>query len=379
MKRVFLGWLFLSLFLLEAMAGEETVVDGYVRGTYHSSDFKEDKVYQDDAIGGKIHFETASTDGVSLGASYYGSTKLLNDDNGGIVPLRGEQGRAYGIFGEVYLKYESENSMFKVGRQEIETPFAQSDDIGMVPNSFESLLFSNSGIENTTIFLGQVNKMAGVDAEVIDRFTKVNGSNNMQFAGLIYEGIENLTLSGWYYRLKGGLIDKITYIEANYENRFNRNYSYSLGFQHSKQNYHEGEDAKVSGGTLRIISENLGLTLATAYTKVEGGEANSGFGGGPFFSNSEYLIIDNVGADGMAKWIGAELDGSRFGLQGLSVGVGKIILEKSSKEKATEIDFVVSYRFNSAIDFHAIYSDLKAKSVDEGEAKYLRLFANYNF
>ena len=379
MKQVSLSLLLLSALTINAIAGKETVVDGYIRGTYQSHDVKDDRVYKDDAIGGKLHFETASTDGVSLGASFYGTTEVFNDDNKGLIPLRGESHKSYAILGEIYLKYESKNSILKVGRQEIETPFAQTDDIGMIPNTFESAIFINRGIKDTTIFLGQINKMAGVDAEVIDEFTKVNGSKNMQFIGITYNGIDNLSLAGWYYRLKGAEIDKISYIEANYAKDLNRNYSYELGLQYSKQNYSVGDDATVLGGTVTVASKSSGITLSSAYTKVKNRVASSGFGGGPFFSNSEYLIIDNAGIDGSAKWIGTEIDGSRFGYSGLTLGLGKITLETESKKEATEVDFVASYEVNKNMEFHMIYSDLKGVDVGEDDAKHLRVFVNYNF
>jgi hypothetical protein len=379
MKQLSKSLLLLSMFTANLLAGEETVIDGYIRGTYQKHDVKDDRIYRDDAIGGKLHFETAPTDGIALGASYYGTTEVFNDDNRGLVPLRGETDKSYSILGELYIKYKSEKSIFKIGRQEIETPFAQTDDIGMIPNTFESAIFINNSIPDTTVFLAQINKMSGVDAKVIDKFTKINGSKNMQVMAITYEGIKNLVLSGWYHRLKDGEIDKIVYIEGNYANALNSNYSYELGIQYAKQNYSVGEDAQVFGGMVTVTSKYSGLTVTSAYTKVKNRVASSGFGGGPFFSNSEYLIIDNAGEDGKATLLGLEIDGARFGYNGLSLGLGKITLETKSKKEATEIDFVASYQVNKKMEFHLIYSDLQALNVGEDDAKHLRVFANYNF
>jgi len=43
---------------------------------------------------------------------------MFNDDNHGLVPLRGESHKSYAILGEAYLKSEFGKSMLKVGRQE---------------------------------------------------------------------------------------------------------------------------------------------------------------------------------------------------------------------------------------------------------------------
>ncbi len=196
---------------------EQIKVDGYIRGSYQVHDVTDDRTYRDDALGGKLHIQTGAFYGLTLGASIYSSNAIFNDDNHGLVPLRGENHKSYSILGEAYMQLDVGKSVLKVGRQEIETPFAQVDDIGMVPNTFESAIFENKSIDNTTIFLGQIQKMAGVDADEVDKFTKVNGSKGMQVLGVNYEGVQNLALGAWYYNLKDNEIDSIAYLEANYE------------------------------------------------------------------------------------------------------------------------------------------------------------------
>ncbi len=63
----------------------------------------------------------------------------------------GSNGQSYSILGESYLKFQYGNSSIKAGRQIIDTPYADSDDIGMVPNSFEGYTFTNRDLDNTTI------------------------------------------------------------------------------------------------------------------------------------------------------------------------------------------------------------------------------------
>lgn len=140
-----------------------------------------------------------------------------------------------------------------------------------------------------------------------------------------------------------------------------------------------GKDTKILGATFGIAINSMGLTLSTAYNEVKDGSAFSGFGGGPFFSNSEYLILDNGGEEAKAKWIGMEFDASILGVDGLSMGLGKITLEREDKKEATEVDCVASYEIDKDIEIHLVYSDLNGKNVDEDDAKHLRVYANYNF
>ena len=368
----------LTLVGLEAKPLDGINVDGYLRGSYQNHDVKDDRVYKDDALGGKLHFETASTDGISLGASLYASSSIVNDDNRGLIALRGETHKSYSILGEAYLKNEFGKNLLTIGRQEIETPFAQIDDIGMIPNTFEAVTLLNNGMENSILFLGQIQKMSGVDAEVIDKFTKVNGSKNMQVLGLTYNGISDLALSAWYYRLREAEVDEISYLEATYEKELGA-YAYSWGLQYSKQGHDAGGSTKVLGATLSFTANTMGLTFVTAYNETKDGSAFSGFGGGPFFSNSEYLILDNAGDEAKAKWMGVELDASVLGLRGLNMGIGKITLETEEQKEASEVDFVASYEVSNDVEIHMIYSNLKGANVGEDEAKHLRIYANYNF
>ena len=357
---------------------ENATIDGYARLGYERHNVKNDKTFNDGAFGGKLHIETDSIFGISIVTSFYTSNSFGSADNKGLVPFRGEVAHSYSILGEAYVKSQLANTLIKVGRQEIDTPFAQVDDIGMVPNTFEAYIAENKDIPNTTLFIGQIQKMAGVDAEVVDTFTRVNNDNNMQVIGVHYNGIENLTLDAWHYGLKDAEINRIAYLEANYEGSEN-GIGYGLGLQYAKQTYLNEHDVSVYGVSASISPERSGLTLGVAYNKANGNSATSGFGGGPFFSNSEYLIIDNAGVDGSQTWFGLEYNAYTLGLNGLTLSLSKSILKTKFHTKSTELDLVANYKANKNIELHMVYSDLDGANVGEDTAKHLRIFANYNF
>ncbi|HHD79282.1 MAG TPA: outer membrane porin, OprD family [Epsilonproteobacteria bacterium] len=384
MKNITLSTTFLMIMTIVIEANtftnafENATVDGYTRAGYEIHNVKDDDTFNDGALGGKLHIETASISGMSVGASFYTSNSFGSADNRGLVPFRGEAAHSYTILGEAYFKAVFGNTTLKLGRQEIETPFAQVDDIGIVPNTFEAYILENKDLPDTTLFIGHIQKMAGVDAEVVDTFTRVNGDNNMQVIGLHYEGIKDLTLDTWYYKLKDAETDSIFYVETSYEGAIN-NVDYGLGLQYAKQTYLNEEDASIYGISASLNHENTGLTLGVAYNKADGNAATSGFGGGPFFSNSEYLIIDNAGVDGSQTWLGLEWDGSSAGMNGLTFGISKARLKNKNSQTSTEVDLVASYEMNKNVEIHMIYSDLNGVNVGEDNAKHLRVFANYNF
>jgi len=307
---------------------EEIKTSGYLRTAYEIHAVENSDTFKDGAIGGKLHIDTAPYLGIQFSTSFYTSNALGSSDNTGLVPFRGKVANSYTLVGEAYIQGIWGNTRVKIGRQEIDTPFAQVDDIGMVPNTFEAYILENKDLRDTTLFLGQIQKMAGVDAAVVDAFTPVNGDNNMQVVGATYEGLENITLSTWYYRIKDAEVDSIAYIEANYEIE-----NYSIGLQVAKQGYTTGKDATVFGITASAEYAPLGLTLSASYNKAWDNAAFSGFGGGPFFANTEYLIPDNAGVDGEQSNISIAWDATTIGIENLNISLNHALLKTKPNKK----------------------------------------------
>ena len=376
MNKITLGTLYIMITTLTINANifEEIKTSGYLRAAYEIHAVKESDTFKDGAIGGKLHIETAPYLGIQFGTSFYTSNALGSSDNTGLVPFRGEVANSYTILGEAYVQGTWGNTRVKIGRQEIDTPFAQVDDIGMVPNTFEAYILQNRDIPDTTLFLGQIQKMAGVDAAVVDAFTPVNGDNNMQVIGATYEGVENLTLSTWYYRIKDAAVDSIAYMEANYEIE-----NYSIGVQVAKQGYSMGKDAKVFGITASTQYAPLGLSFSASYNKAWDNAAFSGFCGGPFFANSEYLIPANAGVAGAQSNIGIAWDATTIRIENLNISLNHALLKNQAKQKATETDLVIGYTLGKHLETHLIASYIKGKNVGEDDARHLRVFLNYDF
>ena len=384
MKITILNRLFLMIMSINIYYNEITpifehiTVNGYVRAGYDIHHIKKNHTFKDGALGGKLHLETAVFNNINVGASFYTSNSIGPSDNRGLVPFRGEIENSYTIMGEAYIKATFGNTILKFGRQEIDTPFAGTDDIGMVPNTFEAYILKNKDILNTTLFVGQIQKMAGVDAEIVDAFTRINSHNNMQTIGLSYNGIKNVQLAAWYYHLKDADIDNISYIEATYSES-KKHIDYTLGVQYAKQTYSTKNNTSVYGVTASIGSVDTGLTLKGAYNKARGNVATSGFGGGPFFSNSEYLILDNAGKNSTQKWIGVEFDATTIGIDGLTLCLSKATLKNEFNKKSTELDFVAEYTLDNNMELHMIYSDIDGSNVGADNVNHFRAFANYIF
>ena len=354
--------------LSEALGNSQ--FDGNIRVGYQNHE-TQGETKNEVAIGVKLHVETAAYYGLQLGTTLFSSYGNGEEDFEG-VPFFDENNNDYAIIAEVYLKGTFSNTTLILGRQTIDTPFADSDDIGMVPNTFEAYTLINKDIKDTTIFISQVQKMSGVDSESPSQFTSLNGSKGMQVLGLTYEGIEHTALVGWFYNVSGE--GTISYFEATYENETDA-YNYGGVVQYVLQNYDRGEDSTIYGLATSFGVKSVGLTTSISYNNTKGRAAENFFGGGPFVTNAEHNTLKEAGFDGNIILYTLEWDASVVGVEGLIVRAN-VDAHHGEQYYAREYDVAVEYNYSDTMNISAVYSNID----DRDESfKNLRIFANYSF
>ena len=350
--------------LSEALSN--TNYEGNVRLGYqsHKTDHTRDEI----ALGLKLHLETAAYHGVQAGATLFASQGNGKEGFEG-VPFFDENNDNYAILGEAYLKGRFSNTTLILGRQSFDTPFADSDDIGMVPNTFEAFTLLNRDMKDTTIFLAQVQKWSGVDSEAPSRFTKLNDDKGMQVLGVTYEGIDKTTLAGWFYHLENEV--KISYLEANYEDETD-SFRYGAALQFAYQEYDRGESSTVYGAAVSLGVKKAGVTTTVAYNKTDGIAADNFFGGGPYFTNAEHNTLREAGPNGDIILYTVEWDASVVKVQGITF----ITNIDMHQDDSREYDIGMQYAYNDRVNLSAIFSD-----VEKGDDAFqnLRIFVNYSF
>jgi hypothetical protein len=337
------------------MADDDSGVFGNLRlGIIHAED---DAGVETDgsAIGGKLGYISPAWNGLSAGATLYTTGELLDDENGDF--FSSENG-SYSILGEAYVQGVYANTMLRIGRFELDTPHADSDDIRMVPNTFQGLLLSNSDIAGATLYLTHLDKWAGVDSDIPETFQEMNGDDGITAVGAIYEGIDKLALQGWYYL--GRDFANLLYLEAVYE-ADNFSLGAQIGSQSDESNDNSGPDGDVWGisGSYTLYD----VTLLAAYNDVSGSVTN-GFGGGPYFTSADDHTIDGV-EDQEASALGVEYGG----IEALTIGLFHVDFEQGEDET----DYYASYEVNQQLGVELIYTDMH----EDGD--FVRLMANYGF
>ncbi|SFV91062.1 hypothetical protein MNB_SV-4-616 [hydrothermal vent metagenome] len=301
--------------------------------------------------------------------------------------------KSFALLSKAYIDGKWHNTEVKLGRQSLDTPFADSDDIRMMPNFFNAYTLKNTDIAHLTLQAGFIDKMAGwengVDSSRFVDIAQVLGTddtNGIYYASAAYD-IDDLSLSLWYYRYTD--IADILYAEAGYAYTLFEYAALTLGLQFSDTHQTGAallgtKNAHTFGVSTKIAFASLGITLLGAYNKDNGksGACDLSLGGGPYFTSMEDQTIDAIGAQGSA-WMGAVgYDLSALGIKNMTCGIafGKFTANEENMHYHTkETDIVVEYAPLDQFTMTAAYARVNHKDDNGADFSQFRLIVSYSF
>jgi imipenem/basic amino acid-specific outer membrane pore len=389
-----------AIAVLNASSIDEAFVDGKVSGeirtAYISQNNKVDTDTYGTSVGGILKYETASWNDLKLGTGVYISQKLpfaTGDFSEGKAnpDLFGKDTHSYVYLGEAYIDYSAEDLTLSIGRQLIDTPFTDADDIRMHPNTFEAAIVAYKGIDETTLLGGYITRWAGYDSgNDISKFKKIApDSNGAVVAGIKNESVEDLELQGWYYG-----IDKLAnvfYTDASYTIAFDEDNGMELVGQFAQ--FSEKNNSNTEGNIYGIGANlNIGmLTLGAEYNQASnasGKHISSGFGNGPYVVDTEEVNLDDF-EDVKAYQFNVRAD-----LEDLGIKDGTLFASYSkfksapNNTEADEIDLIARYKVSEALNTEVNYVVVNDKNknlgndgtnnYDGGYSRFL-VRVNYNF
>jgi hypothetical protein len=366
---------------------------GQIRAAYVSQDNAVNPDTYGTSIGGILKYETADWNGLKLGVGAYVSEKIgfatgKNDKVN--LDLFDEEGKSFAYVGEAYLDYTINDLNVRVGRQRLDTPFADTDDIRMLPNTYEAAIATYSAIEGTTLVGGYVTRWAGYDSgDYKSTFKKVDAdlgagfdgeSDGIIVLGAVNESIENLAVQAWYYG--ADRVANISYMDAAYVIPFSEEMGLEISAQYA--HFREKNNTGFNGSVYGVgAAFNIGaLTVGAVYNKASNGEGKVppiGFGGGPYMTSMEEWTIQDM-EDAKAYQLNAEI-----GLEGVSLTALYGDFKSTPLDMhLTEFDAIVSLELSEAISGDISYATIhdKKNNADGGaDAGYDRFLVrlNYNF
>lgn len=283
---------------------KEGKASGQIRFFHVNRDYSPGVHRDATAIGGYLKYETGAWNGLSLGTAFYGTNGLFIHDNRATNPevdptLLGKDNQSYVLMGEAYLQYKNGNTIFKGGRQKLETPLTGTDDVRMVPNLFEAYMLSNTDIKDTTLTLGHLTKFAQgtfgrvyaaspagtfsnallsatagyslIDSrnqtgQFVDMGSYAIGDNTdgVTVGSITYTGIKGLKLQVWDYYAHDMM--NAVYAEANYGWSYSNGIAPYVGVQYINERDVGSNNANPSFGLDNIdsdfIAAKAGLKVA---------------------------------------------------------------------------------------------------------------------
>ena len=112
-------------------AFHEGKVNGNIRAHYNERHYASRPDATAFALGGGLRAETGSLYGFNLGVGFYTAQDLgLNDDDP--IKVDSRMGSDVEVLGEAYVNYSAWDSTFTLGRQKINTPFANPIDVFII-------------------------------------------------------------------------------------------------------------------------------------------------------------------------------------------------------------------------------------------------------
>ncbi len=352
----------------------EGTVSGQIRigHIYNKPKLSDEKRSYATAVGGQLKYETAKFYGFDAGVAFYTShdvralsgDKDIDERNDELASSQGH----YNILAESYIDYTQDTFSLRVGRQLIDTPYADSDDIRMTPNTFEAA-YASYGLDEFTFIGAYLTRWQGPDSESDYEFDDlVRGSDGMLMLAATYSS-DMLESGIWYYgedrTAEIFYADTIITLAVAEEIEF----SAGLQFADQRENHGSGIGARLYGGLLGLHSG--GWTIGMAYDDVRvnsGKEYFGGFGGGAAFVNMDDTTAGalSLAQDVVAWKYTLSYDLTVAGVDGLSLAYSYGDYDGKAHSGVHEHNMVVAYAPTDDWDAEFVYAHVDDAERDLG-------------
>lgn len=282
------------------------------------------------------------------------------------------QNDSYAYLAEAYVHYGMENGFVRYGRQLLDTPFINTDNIRLHPNSFEALWANYIVQEGLGFELGYVRRWAGFDSGASQEQFKMASGKGVVAGGLIWQMNPHHTFSAWFYDFDTAY--RLSYAEAVYANG---PFEAAIQYADFAEQAESGIDGQVRGVQLSYQFGELGLSMAYNRTENPSGmSVENGLGGGNFFTSMEEMTI--AGATGVtATVVGVDY---RFS-DGFNASMAYGHFEDAMKSSLDldEQDLVLAYVINRDIDAELVWAKIQNSAAPaSAQTNFSRQFVRVN-
>ncbi len=215
-----------------------------------------------------LGYITDNYKGFSAGVSFYAIDDLGAYDNIANNSIHGvDHSSTASWVGEAYLAYNRQNTLIKLGRQNIKSPLINSDGWAVFPNSFEAIYVENKDVPDTCIVASWVTEERTLKSDTFNDF--VDGG---LMIGASNKSLPNTELNGYYYHIR----DTYDYdIDALYFDASVKVKAVDISAQYMYFNPDSGNTDETSAVGLKVSSKISKITLTGALSSVGKGTLNA--------------------------------------------------------------------------------------------------------
>ncbi len=341
------------------------------------------------ALGGKLKYELAQYNGFNAAFGFStsndigfatGNRSSLEQFNKQNDELSSSDG-SYTELSEAYINYKYEYLNIRLGRQVLETPLADSDDIRMIANTFEAYVASYN-LYDFELMAGHIQKWQGVDAGLDDGWVKA-GENGTWFGGVSYN--EGLEFNAWFYNITK--LTNASYIDVGLNYDINKDMALhtTVQYLHESELSASGVKADIYGALAEFVAYGVGFNVAFNKSNKHVGKSSfSGTGGGTMFTSMDTMIIDEIteDRDAMAIVGGVVYEYDNFAFLYAYGDFDGDANSAGEKAHIVEQDIGFEYTLNEEFQIAAIYiieEDKQSSIKTENDWNRMQVMLAYNF
>jgi len=332
---------------------------------------------QKNKLFGSVRFHQSSPIGSNKNKE---QTQLFNNEN---------NGSSLTALSEAFIAYKNNNHILKAGNMMLNTPMMNDDTTRIVPWSYRGFSFTSEQFTDTRI---QLNYITQIRSHTSDEYDKHSASGEFEdgisMLGLIYEGIEKLSLQSYYYHAPDLYSTFIA--QVDYQDVRDSDYLFCAGAQY----FNSGEGGKYNHRTSRNGGDDINLIALKA--GIDGPQYNftlnysrnfgisgivKGYGGlSKVFTTS--MVANGRGNYKPETWMlksRFDIDPFEYGQSEFAIWLTSTRVHDSRGDDFNAYYTHLRHYFNADTSVYIRFEAIDYLNEYKEDVNYLRLIASYDF